>query len=55
MQSCSRNIKIFGLYVSHILKGGNVGQKIINNSMLLQRETFWVQIMSGFKAEVSYF
>ena len=40
--------------MSHLLKGGNVGQNIINNTIAPPRETMCVQIIPGFKAEVCY-
>ena len=50
MQSYSK--KIFFLYMSHLLKGGNVGQNIKKNQFLPPRDTMCVQIITGFKAEV---
>ena len=43
---------IFFLYMSHLLKGGNVGQNIKKNQFLPPRDTMCVQITTGFKAEV---
>ena len=38
--------------MSHLLKGGNVGQNIKKNQFLTPRDTMRVQIIIGFKAEV---
>ena len=44
---------IFFLYMSHLLKGGNVGQNMKKNqSPPPPRDTMCVQITTGFKAEV---
>ena len=52
MQSYSKNISFFCLYVSHLLKGGKVGQKIIDN--MNAPKTGNIVYISGFKAEVCY-
>ena len=54
MQSYSKNISFFCLYVSHLLKGGKVGQKIIDNMNAPKTGNIVCANISGFKAEVCY-
>ena len=41
--------------MSHLLKGGNVGQNIINNTIAPPRETLCVQIIPSFKFATEHY